>query len=453
MLNISPRRVKVFFKNQHLSALEVLKTPKSVKAFGKWLLILLVLIILILFLPWQQNIRGTGQVTAFSPSDRPQTVETAVAGRIEEWYFNEGDFVNKGDTLVRFSEVSQDFFDPRLIERLENQLEALKEGIQARTERIEATEAQAEALRQELQLRKSQQQNTIEQNRLTVISDSAELAAERAQLEIAETRLNRQLELRREGLAAERDVEEARLVFEERQARVAELEARLESSKNELTNAKLQLSTLVADFNSRINNALAGLGQARTDLATAREELAQLETRYTNMIIRRDQLYLRAPQNGFIVQAQRAGVGETVAEGEPLMTIMPENPSLAVQLFIRPMDIPLIDTGRHARLEFEGWPALQFTGRPNLAIGTFGGIVQVIDRVESPERGGMFRILVTPDPDDRPWPPLKVGSGVYGWVLLENVPIWYEIWRQINGFPPVIPEESYVNVGEGQIRR
>jgi membrane fusion protein, adhesin transport system len=454
MLNISPKKIKGLAEGQDLSALEVLHTPRAAKVFTKWLLVLLVLIIIILLLPWQQNITGMGELTAFSPADRPQTVETAIAGRIEAWYFNEGDFVNAGDTLVRLSEIRQEFFDPQILQRLEEQMAAQREGIIAREERIEATQNQISALRRELQLRKNQQLNNIQQVRLNLTRDSADLVAEQVQYGIAVQQLDRQRQLFDQGLVSQRDWEQARVVFEGRRARVVELEARLATRLNELENAQIQMNALEAEFTSRINNALGALGQAQTDIAGAREGIAQLETRYMNIVVRQQQLILRAPQSGTVVRAQRTGIGETVSEGEALLSIMPFAPQLAVELYIRPMDIPLIDVGRPVRMEFEGWPALQFTGRPNLAIGTFGGIVRVIDAVDSPTQPGRFRILVTPDPDDDPWPPrLKVGSGVFGWVLLEEVPIWYEIWRQLNGFPPIIDDDKWVNVGERKIRR
>jgi hypothetical protein len=100
------------------------------------------------------------------------------------------------------------------------------------------------------------------------------------------------------------------------------------------------------------------------------------------------------------------------------------------------MDIPLLSVGRKVRLHFDGWPALVFSGWPGTSFGTFGGVVAVIDNIDSQ---GQYRVLVIPDPeaDQEPWPaPLRVGSGVYGWALLDDVPIWYELWRQLNGFPP-----------------
>ena len=147
-----------------------------------------------------------------------------------------------------------------------------------------------------------------------------------------------------------------------------------------------------------------------------------------------------APRSGYVVKALKAGIGETIKDGEPVVTIMSENPDMAVEMYVNAMDIPLISNGRKARIQFDGWPALQFSGWPNVSVGTFGGIVQVIDRVDS--GGGKFRILIKPDPQDDQWPTqLRLGSGIKGWVMLQNVPIWYEIWRQLNGFPARLYED------------
>jgi hypothetical protein len=41
------------------------------------------------------------------------------------------------------------------------------------------------------------------------------------------------------------------------------------------------------------------------------------------------------------------------------------------------------------------------------------------------------------DSDEKRWPPqIKIGAGVQGIVILNDVPVWYELWRNINGFPP-----------------
>ena len=122
-------------------------------------------------------------------------------------------------------------------------------------------------------------------------------------------------------------------------------------------------------------------------------------------------------------------------EGDPLVSVMPASFDLAVELYVRPMDMPLITKGQKVRFMFDGWPSIVFSGWPNSSYGTFGGRVAAIDNFISPN--GKYRILVSADPEDDPWlNALRVGGGAVGFALMSNVPIWYELWRQINGFPP-----------------
>jgi hypothetical protein len=43
------------------------------------------------------------------------------------------------------------------------------------------------------------------------------------------------------------------------------------------------------------------------------------------------------------------------------------------------------------------------------------------------------------------WPAaefLRQGNQAVGWVFLNRVPLGYEIWRRLNGFPPVLAPDS-----------
>ena len=194
------------------------------------------------------------------------------------------------------------------------------------------------------------------------------------------------------------------------------------------------MNSLNAEYQEKIAKANSDRSSAISSLAEAEAELSKLENKYASVQVRQDNYVVRAPQTGYVVKAMKAGLGETIKEGETIATLQPENPQIAAELYVNPMDVPLISTGREVRLEFDGWPALQFAGWPGVSVGTFGGEVAVIDRVGS--GNGKFRLLVKPKPGEE-WPAaIRQGSGVYGWVMLSDVPVWYEIWRQLNGFPP-----------------
>ncbi len=118
-----------------------------------------------------------------------------------------------------------------------------------------------------------------------------------------------------------------------------------------------------------------------------------------------------------------------------MVRIAPKNFQFAVELYISPNDLPLIRENQEVRLQFDGWPAIFFTGWPNVSYGTFSGKVIAIDNFIS--ENGKFRILVKEKPGETPWPSvLRLGGGVKGIALLKNVPIGYELWRNLNGFPP-----------------
>ncbi|HMP94356.1 MAG TPA: biotin attachment protein, partial [Phnomibacter sp.] len=99
------------------------------------------------------------------------------------------------------------------------------------------------------------------------------------------------------------------------------------------------------------------------------------------------------------------------------------------------------DTGQRVRFMFDGFPAIIFSGWPSASYGTFPGKVIAVETNRSVN--GKFRILVSEMPNDKPWPPgIKLGTGAEGIALLKDVPVWYELWRNINGFPP----EYYKNL-------
>jgi hypothetical protein len=103
------------------------------------------------------------------------------------------------------------------------------------------------------------------------------------------------------------------------------------------------------------------------------------------------------------------------------------------------------------RIIFDGWPAIFFSGWPNLSYGTYGGDVVAVERTISDN--GKFRVLIKPNPQEQEWPEvIRAGSGARTIALLNNVPIWYEMWRQINGFPPDYyqPQESNQNSNKNQ---
>ncbi|KAA9326003.1 HlyD family secretion protein [Adhaeribacter soli] len=421
-------------------ALELARTPRWGKTLALWCAAIFGFLVLLLFLPWTQNISSYGTLTTISPAERPQTINSTIAGRIEKWHVREGQLVEKGDTIVSLAEVKDKYMDPALLKRLEEQLKAKEQSLEATEQKAEDLDRQLEALRQGLQVSLDKARNKVRQTRLKVQSDSADVIAQRNEAQIARVRLERQETLYRQGLKSLNEVESARLKQQEAQAKLVSSQNKLGTSRNELVNARLELSSLQAEYADKIAKAEAEQNATRSYAYSAASEIAKARSELSSTVIRSSFYQITAPQQGYVVKTLKAGIGEIVKEAEAIATVVPVAPHLAAELYVNPLDLPLLRTGQEVRLQFEGWPTLVFSGWPNISTGTFAGKIAVIDNLDTQ---GKYRILVTPDPKEEPWPEqLRVGSGVYGWALLGNVPVWYELWRQMNGFPADFPRNG-----------
>lgn len=391
--------------------------------------------VLMLFLPWTQNISGSGAVTTLKPGQRPQTIHTAIAGRIEKWYVQEGDFVQKGDTILFISEIKEDYFDPNLVENTRQQVDAKKMSLESYDGKVAALNAQITSLEKEKRLKLQQAENKLRQALLKVKSDSIDLEAVKTQLKIANTQFDRSVQLNKEGLKPLTDVEEKRLKQQEAEAKIITQENRLLAARNEVINSRVEINRVEAEYAEKISKAGSDKYTALSSQYDTEAQVNKLQNQYVNYAMRNDLYYIRAPQSGYVNRALQSGVGETIKEGTPIVSIMPESYEIAVETYVSPIDLPLIKKGERVRVWFDGWPTIVFSGWPDMSYGTFGGRVVAIENFISPN--GKYRVLIAPDKDDAPWPKqLSIGAGAETIALLETVPVWFEVWRTLNGFPP-----------------
>ncbi len=408
---------------------------KHFKYFNRFLLAFAIVGIIILFLPWTQNINSRGNVTTLTPDQRPQTIQSPIPGRIEKWYVREGDLVKKGDTILFISEIKNEYFDPNLVNRTGQQIKAKTAAVSSYESKVIALNNQIYALQKERQLKLEQAQNKLIQAKLKVQSDSIDLEAVKIDLAIAKRQIEATEGLYNEGLKSLTEFEEKKSKFQEKQAKLISQENKYLASKNEVINAQVEINRIQAEYVDKISKAESDKFTAQSSQFDAEAQVTKLESDFTNYEIRNKLYYITAPQDGFINKAIKGGIGETFKEGEQLVGIMPSNYDLAVEMFVEPLDLPLIHKGEKVRVQFDGWPAIVFSGWPNVSYGTYGAEVVAVERFISPN--GKFRVLLAPDKNDQPWPDgIRVGSGAMTIALLDDVSIWYELWRRLNGFPP-----------------
>lgn len=435
MLNISNNSVSDCIKPKNYSTLVKVENKKSGKILRRIIYVTLILTVFILILPWTQNIRSSGQITTLKPDQKPQGIQSVIGGRIEHWYVQEGDFVTEGDTILRISEIKDSYFDENLLKRTQNQIELKKQSVVTYDDKIKTQEEQLEVLKQQRDLKISQSKIKLQQAKLKVQNDSIAYLAALTSLNTAEYQYHRQDSLYRIGLKSLTDLEKRNLKFQETKAYETAAKNKWLNSKNELINLRLEISNVQMKFETDYNKTLSDRFSTVSLKLDTETQINKLENQYRNYEFRSGLYFITAPQDGYITQAISTGIGETIKEGQEILTLMPTNYDLAVEIYIEPIDLPLMRVHEKVRLQFDGWPAIVFSGWPNASHGTYGGIIYAIDRYISPN--GKYRILVAPDPDDHPWPEaLRFGSGSSAMILLGDVPVWYELWRNINGFPP-----------------
>ena len=446
MLNISPSKLNEKVDLSRFKAAQKVFHRRHFKQFNRFLAAFAIFGIIVLFLPWTQNITGKGYLTTLTPDQRPQTIQSPIPGRIEKWYVREGDFVEKGDTILFISEIKNEYFDPNLVQRTGQQIKAKEMSVTSYQGKVKALNNQIGALSNERSLKLQQAKNKLLQSKLKVKSDSIDFEAAKTNISIAERQYNRIEQLQSEGLKALTDVEEKRLKLQEAQAKLISQENKLLGSKNQVINAQVEINRVQAEYTDKISKAQSDMFTAQSNQFDSEAQVTKLENEFTNYSIRNDLYYIKAPQTGYINRAIQGGIGETFKEGDKLVGIMPEKYDMAVETFIAPIDLPLVQVGEKVRIQFDGWPAIVFSGWPNASYGTYGGEVVAIETFISDN--GKYRILLAPDKEDQKWPKdLRVGSGANTIALLEDVPIWFELWRQLNGFPPNYyqPENAVAN--------
>ncbi len=434
MLNISYNQLNKKVNLTKYSAYQKAHQIRHFKYFNRFLATFAIIGIIILFLPWTQTVSGTGYVTTLTPAQRPQTIQSPIPGRIEEWFVREGDYVAKGDTILFISEIKNEYQDPRLVERTQDQREAKSNAVVSYQGKVRALENQINALQNERALKTQQVQNKLLQAQYKIKSDSIDLVAAQTNRDVAQKQYARTVALNEEGIKSTADVEDKRLKLQETEAKLIGHENKLLASRNELINARLDINRTAAEYSEKISKIQSDKFSASSAQFDTEAQVSKLENETANYEVRDKMRYILAPQNGYINKAIKAGIGETFKEGEQLVGIMPADYDLAIETFVVPIDLPLIHVGENIRVQFDGWPAIVFSGWPDASYGTYGGKVVAVETFIS--SNGKFRVLVAPNDDTEPWPKnVRVGSGARTIALLKDVPIWYELWRKLNGFP------------------
>lgn len=420
-----------------LPALNLVQSSLIARRVARVLMILLVVsIFAIAILPWQQSARGTGNVVAYVPQERQQTVMSPTKGVVARLADGlvEGGWVEQGDFILEIQPTAAN-----LVDQLNAQLMHLS------VKRATA-EAKVEVYQQNIKDFEAARDSAVAAAHEMVKAAEAKLQARLGVIPGYEakewqTRVNfeRQQGLLERGIKSDREVEVFQTQWDVAKAELEAARREVTAAENEVEAKKHELDQKRHEAQTKVDYSRAMREDATGQAATTQKEKREVEIKLGEL----DRLIIEAPRDGTIFRLPVYERGQTVKEGDALFTIVPDVSDYAVELWISGNDTPLVSPGDHVRLQFEGWPAVQFAGWPSVAVGTFGGQVVAVDATD--DGTGSFRLQVRPDPDDEPWPSerfLRQGVRANGWVMLSRVPLWYELWRQLNGFPPVVAKDA-----------
>lgn len=404
------------------------------------LLARLVMSVLILFVagafvaPWTQNVKGMGRVIAYAPGARETPIKAPISGQLVRWHVSEGQFVRKGQVIAELADT-----DRNLLERLGRARDAVESKGNALASAIAIAEEQVQVLVQarEAAVDNARQKVAIAQAERDA-KEQAVLAA-KAKFETAEINFARQRRLNEGDLISDRDYELAQLALQTARNELVAKRAALRGAEKKTRAAQATLQEKQTSKQASIEKARGELEKLRGELGETEAKVADAEVK----IARQRQGRVIAPRDGTILSTTAREGSDFLKAGDILATFVPESDDRALELWMDGNDAPLIGKGREVRIQFEGWPAVQFIGWPSVAVGTFGGTVAFVDRAARSD--GKFRVVVLPEEGGEPWPDaqyLRQGVRAKAWVLLNRVTVAYELWRQLNGFPPALPDPS-----------
>ena len=470
--NASRRIPRIFPRRGDLPALKKVQSSRNARRIAEFLIASLVVAVFAMALaPWQQTVRADGRVINYNPLVRPQVIDAPIDGRVVRLApgIRPMAKVKKGQLIAEMSDL-----DPDRLTRLKSQLENLrqaatfaKQSVDAAVREQRQAEMAVEVYRSNIETLKAVQresvaaaESNVEVARQQLAAAEQKLVDRQAILDQAEPDYIRKQQMFKEEIGSKLNYQIAKQKYDSAVAGVKASEADIEGAR-EAVEAKIKERNTrektgeasIKTAEATLRNAEAKVQSTEVSVAKAEQELQKASfavTEAESALQRQSNQMIYAPISGYLVEIYADAGGRVMRKSDPFAEIVPESEDRVVELWLDGNDAPLVEPGRHVRLQFEGWPAIQFTGWPSVAVGTFGGEVLSVDATDNEK--GKFRALIgevsgldeSSGLVDEPWPHgrfLRPGVRAHGWTLLETVPLWWEVWRNLNGFPPIVDTE------------
>lgn len=416
------------------TALELVQTSSFVNRAGRFTFALILFFVLVLFLPWRQTVEGRGHIIAYDPSERVQMISAPIDGFIERFHVQENEHVSKGAKLFEMIDPDKEY--KSRVYKMKEDFEQQQKNTQ--NELLVLKQKDTSLLNQKA-IRTELYDKQYVQAKEQLKSLELKYAAEKKNFEVLRNHFERIKSLYLQKIESKKNFEKSENNYIAAKTKFDKIAIDIEVQKRQLSIIKQEKSHFIEEINNQIrtleNSMLAvenRINVLERDYERHLSEIARYET--SSVLSQKDGTVMRVLQND---------KNTFIKKGEPILQFSPDVNTSVLLLKISDFNMPLIKEGLPVRIRFHGWPVLHITGWPAIRFGTFGGIIQKIDPVL--HEPGSYYAYVIEDPKE-PWPDhdhLRIGTYATAWVALSDVPIWYEIWRLLNGFPSnmVTPEK------------
>ncbi|MEZ6120559.1 MAG: HlyD family efflux transporter periplasmic adaptor subunit [Pirellulaceae bacterium] len=371
-----------------LPAFRLVQSSRTIRRFANILLFLLILTIPAMsLLPWQQSARGTGNVIAYVPQERRQTVTAPVKGIIAVVAPNlkEGARVSKGDFILELQPNA-----PNLVAQLNSQQSDLETKLATSVTKADLYSQQIEDYSDARDFAVAAAEELVDAAQAKLQGKQDVLKGYEAKELQARQNYERQKTLFEKKLLPEKEFEKYKKDWDVELANLNAAKQEVVAAGKELAAKQNELQQKQREMQIKVDYARTMLEDAKGQQATVQKEITDLKIKLGEL----DRRVVTAPKDGTIFRLPLYEQSQVVKEGEELFTIVPDTSERAVELWVSGNDTPLVNAGDHVRLQFEGFPAIQFSGFPQMAAGTFGGEIVAIDPTD--DGTGKFRVQVCP---------------------------------------------------------
>ena len=285
--------------------------------------------------------RGQGKVI---PSSDTQVVQTLDAGTVEEFLVREGQEVEKGQTLMRLSDIeaSSDLGanKARYYGLLASviRLQAEAEGKPTVNFPDEVMQAAPSSVTEEM--------NAFRANRQQIIGQTSILQQQLSQRQQEVREIQGRISDLQGVLAIQREEKAMVEPLVERGSappmELMQLERGIKEKESELNSARASLPrtrAAVSEAQARIDEIKTSMqAQAQTELSAKLIELSEIKERLSALKDRKERTELVSPVNGTVQEITIKSIGGVVRPGEDIVKIIPKDDQLIVEAQIRPAD-------------------------------------------------------------------------------------------------------------------